>query len=242
MKAHLLLILLFITKIASAQYPFEKFPPVEYKEFKGWKVYRKADRVHYTLAIPAFFNNKDTLTVQLTSLGDSSLIRLFRNKAQIQKMAEPMFFVDLNVLHQVVKTMDMDHDQRADLKLVIPYLGNGIAALNVRVIYLFQKPDGSFTKIAYLDKEGAHLTERDFDSDGVFEIITMTLKDYGRHNYWTYNIYHFKDGELQNQNERFSYPIMIQYLYKNNYKVTDKISKEKMKTFGDLKPLDYSKK
>lgn len=120
-------------------------------------------------------------------------------------------------------------------------MGNGLASLNQRVIYLFQKANGLFTKISYLDKMGPHITERDFDGDNKYEILTMTLKDYENHNYWTFNIYNFKDGQLVNQNARFDYPIMIQYLYRDNYKVTEKISSTKMKTFGDNKPQEYSR-
>ncbi len=246
MKGLLLIALVTIATIAfgQGQYPFEKFPKIKYVEFKDWEVYKKTDRIHFTLSIPDFFSNADTLTIQLTSFEikwDSSYIRLFRNKVQIQKIFEPMFFTDINVTINPARTSDINGDDLTDLKLLIPYMGNGLASLNERVIYLFQKADGLFTKVSYLDKMGAHITEHDFDNDSKFEILTMTLNGYENHNYWTFNVYNFKDGELVNQNDLFDYPIMIQFLYRDNYSVTDKISHELMKTFSDEKPSEYHK-
>lgn len=244
----ILLLISFVTIAAvghgQEQYPFEKFQTIKFTEFKDWKVFEKPDRTHFTQTIPNFFSDTDTLTIQLTSYKakwDSSYIRLFRNKEQIQKIFEPMFFIDANVLSDSVRILDVNGDNLVDIKLLIPYMGNGLASLNQRVIYLFQKDGGLFTKISYLDKMGAHTVERDFDGDNKFEILTMTLRDYESHNYWTFNIYNFKDGELVNQNARFDYPIMVQYLYRENYKVTDKISPIKMKTFGDARPKEYSR-
>ena len=82
--------------------------------------------------------------------------------------------------------------------------------------------------------------ERDFNGDGVYEIITMTLKGYENHNYWTFNIYNMVNGRLENRNKTYGYPIMIQYLFRDNFKITNKITNEKMKTFGDVKPPEIS--
>ena len=149
-----------------------------------------------------------------------------------------MHFSDINV-YEALRTADVDGDKLNDVKMVIPYMGNGLAAMNQRVIYLFQKTDGLFSKISFMDKMDANRPERDLDGDNQFEIITMTLNGFGDHNYWTFNIYNYINGELVNRNTKFDYPIMIQYLFRENYKVTDKITSEKMKTFGDKKPSAY---
>ena len=230
--------------LAQEQYLFEKYPEIKYAGHKDWRIYRKADRTHFTLTIPDFFSNTDTLTIQLTSFDinwDSSYIRIFRNSDQIQKIFEPMFFTDMNVPYDSIRAMDVDGNGLTDIKLLVPYMGNGLASLNQRVIYLFQRTDGLFHKVSYLDKMAAHIIERDFDGDNTFEILTMTLKGHELHNYWTYNIYHFINGDLINQNDRFGYPIMIQYLFRTNRKVTDKISPDNMKMFGDTQPEYYSK-
>jgi hypothetical protein len=237
---------LHIITSAIAQYPFEKFPAVKYQEFKDWKTYDKWDsnqKIHFTIAVPFFFENQDSLTVQLTSFEskfDSSIIRLFRNKRQIQKLTEPMFFATTNTPYEPARVADITGDGRKDVKLVIPYMGNGIASLNQRVIYLFQRDNDQFDKISFLDMMEANRPERDFDSDNQFEIITMDLKPYQNHNYWTFNIYNYENGSLINKNEKYGYPIVVQYLYKKNFKVTNKIPIDKMKSFGENKPTYFS--
>lgn len=245
MKIPLIVLLIIVANVvhAQGQYPFEKFTAIKFKEYEGWDTYRKADRTHFTLAIPEFFENKDKLTIQLTTFDDkwdSSFIRIFRNKTQVQKLFEPMFFTDLNI-GQAIKTLDVNGDSLNDLKITVNYMGCGIAGLNTRVIYLFQQPQGVFTKISYTDKEGEHFAERDFDNDGNFEILTMTLVWHENHSYWLYNVYNFSNGQLVNQNDHFDYPIMIQYLFRENFKITDKISRAKMKTFAEKMPGEYSR-
>ncbi len=246
MKELVQILLLFCVSVTygQGQYPFEKYPSVKYLEYKDWKIFDKLEtekRIHFTLTIPGFYENKDTLTIQLTSFlvnWDSSFVRIFRNRKQIQKMFEPMHFTVVSV-YDALRTADIDGDKLSDVKVVISYMGNGLAAMNQRVIYLFQKPDGLFNKISFLDKMDANRPERDLDGDNQFEIITMTLNEYESHNYWTFNIYNYMNGQLINKNEKFGYPIMIQYLYRANYKVTDKIPSEIMKGFGEREPAYY---
>ncbi|SHI01570.1 hypothetical protein SAMN04488109_6795 [Chryseolinea serpens] len=242
----LMFVLLLFSYEIQAQYPFEKFPAILYKEFEDWKEYdrlEKEQRIHFTLTIPDFYTNHDTVTIQLTGFQDqmdTSLIRVFRNKNLIGKIKEPMFFISTNVKDHPVSVADINGDSLDDIKLVIPYMGNGIASLNVRVIYFFQKTDGSFDKISFLDKMDG--PERDFNADNNFEIITMTLDQYESHSYWTFNIYNFENGTLVNQNQKYGYPIMIQFLYRDNYAVTNKISAEKMKSFERALPKNFDKK
>jgi hypothetical protein len=127
-----------------------------------------------------------------------------------------------------------------DIKITAWYMGNGLASLNRRRIYLFQNKDNRFTKISFLDKLGDDKKpDRDLDGDGNNEIITMNLTYYGDHSYWLFNIYDFIDGELKNVNMKYDYPIMIQYLHRENYEITNKISREKMKEFSLKYPDSY---
>ena len=71
---------------------------------------------------------------------------------------------------------------------------------------------------------------------GKYEIITMTLKRYLDHNYWTFDLFNIIGDTMINVNNKNNYPIMIQYLFRPNFKITDKISKEKMSEFQSLKP------
>ncbi len=145
-------------------------------------------------------------------------LQLYKGKQFIQclnlkKGFNPMDF------SEPIRVADFNGDSQKDLKFVAHYNGCGLAAMNVRVLYLFQQPDNKFTKIEYMDKTDSHNTpERDMDGDGNYEIITMDLKSHKTHNYWTFNIYNFKSNELVNVNEKFDYPVMVQYLFRRNYK------------------------
>lgn len=239
--------MILLTGILKGQEPFEKYPAISYKEYKDWKIYDKSvkeKKVHYTLTIPDFFENMDSITIRLTSFvdnWDSSYVRIYRNKKLIQKFFEPMGFSQANMF-EPIRIADINGDSLTDLKILIPYMGNGTASLNVRVIYLFQKSNGDFTKISFDDKMNGNRPERDFDGDKNYEIITMTLTGYENHSYWLYNLYDYYSNGLINVNAKDDYPIMIQFLYRENYQITDKITRQKMKDFALPLPEKYDKK
>ncbi|MEM6829788.1 MAG: hypothetical protein AAF551_04680 [Bacteroidota bacterium] len=244
MKQFLVILLNLICQAVHCQYPFEKYPQPVYEEFKDWKLYDWSETTHtinHTLTIESFFQN-EPLIIQLTSstedMWENSSIRIFRGQTQIQKLTEDMAFSTLNVF-EPVRIADLTNDGLKDLKLLIPYLGNGIAALNTRVIYLIQNKNNEFTKISFNDKMSVHRSERDVDKDGTFEVITMKLDSYENHSYWTFNIFEFTKSGLINANEKDNYPIMIQYLFRENFEVTDKMSRSDMKSYALKQPEAY---
>ncbi len=236
--------MILLTGILKGQEPFEKYPAISYTEYKDWKLYDKSEKekkVYNTLTIPDFYENKDSITIQLTSFvdnWDSSYVMIYKNKKQIQKFFEPMGFSQSNVF-EPIRIADINGDGLTDLKILIPYMGNGTASLNVRAIYLFQKSNGNFTKISFDDKMDGNRPERDFDGDKNYEIITMTLTGYENHSYWLYNLFDYNSTGLVNVNAKYDYPIMIQFLYRENYKITDKITRLKMKDFTLPLPEKY---
>lgn len=239
--------LTILTWTANGQFPFEKYPAIKYISYNDWKTYDKTEKekiVHSTLTIPTFFDNVDTLTIQLTSFTDhwwdNSIIRVFRNKTEAQKIFENMTFNPAGL--DTVRVADINNDGLQDIKIISAYMGNGTAALNVRVIYLFQQANHSFKKISFDDKMSNNRQERDFDGDGNFEIITMNLLGHQDHSYWLFNIFNYKDSDLVNVNAKDNYPIMIQFLYRDNYEITNKISREKMKSFALTLPDGYDRK
>lgn len=214
----------------------------------GWTRYdkwEKENKVHWTMSLPQFYADKDSLTVQITTFGDrdASNIRIFKNKKQVQLIKESYEIgVNFGMLEDTVFYGDINGDMLLDVKIVCWYGGNGTASLNERVIYLFQQPDNKFVKISFLDKMSSARIERDFDGDGNYEIITMSLEYYENHSYWTYNVYNFSGTDLVCVNKKCDYPIMIQFLYRRNFEITDKISRSKMKTFSVDKPEDYDRR
>jgi len=247
MRSIITLSLLMLTLKSFGQFPFEKYPAPHYQTYKGWKAYGKPDKGNQTqffLSISKFFNKKDSLTLLLTSFDDkwdSSYITILRNGKSLQRFFEPMFFNDVN-LSESVMVADINGDKLQDLKLIIPYMDNGLG-WNTRVIYLFQLKNKSFLKISYLDNmAGENRQERDFDGDGNYEIITMTLVSYLSHSYLSFNLFNYKNNDFINVNNKQNYPILIQFLYKDNFKVTHIMSRQKMKEFEQTKPKEYNKK
>ncbi|MEA5401727.1 hypothetical protein VB776_02295 [Arcicella sp. DC2W] len=243
----LIFALIFLTLNAKGQYPFEKYPAIKYREYKNWKFYDKTEKenkFHCTLTIPKFFDNQDNLTIRITTFGysEGAFIRIYHNKKLLQKNSEPMFFNDLNIDNQSIRVADINGDSLKDIKIIAWYMGNGLAGLFGRTIYLFQNKEGHFTKVSFTNIAGNEVLERDFDGDGNYEIITMTLKGYGGHNYWLFNLFNYLNGDLVNVNSKDNYPIMIQYLNRDNYQITKKISRSKMKAFTMKLPEGYDKK
>ena len=242
-----LLTITILTLTVKGQYLFEKYPAPTYKEYNDWKIYdkrEKENKVHCALTIPKFFDSRDNLTIQLTSFTDhweeNSIIRIFNNQIQIQKILENMAFSPTAI--DTVRVADINGDGLSDIKIVFSYMGCGLAGLNVRVIYLFQKPDNTFIKISFDDKMSPNRMERDMNADGNFEIITMNLAGYQEHNYWVFNAFNFINEQLINVNSTYDYPIMVQYLFRDNYEITKKISSNKMKEFALEIPEGYDKK
>ncbi len=232
-KTTIILLLLSIT--AQSQYDFEQYSSVKYQEYDDWKIYdwtETKQKINHTISINNFFTDGDSLTLQLTSYtvdNKKSIIRVFKNTDQTQIMYEIMNFNPSNVQSEPVRIVDINGDGLKDIKMNIPYMGNGLAALNYRIIYFFQTKKGQFIKISFDDKMNENRKEYDFDTDGNYEIITMNLINYDNHNYWTFNIFEFNSGILENVNCKANYPIMVQFLKKKNYKITDKIKRDDMK-------------
>ncbi|UII23364.1 hypothetical protein [Fulvivirga ligni] len=241
----LFLLLQFYSHIIRAQDPFEVYPAINYTTFGDWITYDRSEeqnKIHYTNTVPDFFANGDSLTIQLTTFvgqWDSSFVRIYRNHEFLARYEEPMGIAHVGD-HMPLIIMDVNGDSLKDIKIVIPYYGNGIAALNVRVIYFLSQPDGSFVKVSYDDKLSENRVERDFNGDGSYEIITMTLQGYEGHNYWLYNLFNLGEDGLVTVNELYDYPIMIQLLFRENHQITKNLTRGEMKQFAHEKPKGYS--
>ncbi|MDP4209840.1 MAG: hypothetical protein Q8928_13595 [Bacteroidota bacterium] len=253
MKAILSILLFLISLNSFSQYPFEKYPAISDRVFNDWKVSdttKNKNRFDYILAIPEFFNNHDSLIFRVTSSDEdmlnSSAISLFRNKNQvvnyIEKFPLGLSGLDGGNKPDTAFVADYNGDHLNDLKIYFLNLGCGAFNFYAQVIYFFQRPDGGFTKISFTDlyMDFNYRKERDLNGDGNYEIITQSFQNYGKHNYWLFNIYNLKNNELVNVNKLYQYPIMSQILYRDNFKITKNLSREKMKTFSRKLPDDYS--
>jgi hypothetical protein len=228
--------------IVCGQYDFEKYPAINFKAYKDWRINDAEKNVESSLTIPNFYKSKESLTIQLTSSKEhwfeNSTISVSKSNKEIQKFTENMGFNPIAL--DIIRIADINGDGLNDVKIIAPYMGNGTASLNVKVIYLFQQKNQSFIKISFDDKQYDNRSERDFDGDGNYEIITMKLMGYENHSYWNFNLFNFTNGKLINVNAKGNYPILVQFLKKENYGITKKISRQKMKSFTLKLPESYN--
>lgn len=243
------IIVVLLTNLSFAQFPFEKYPVQSYTKYNKWTIKEEEERFTKKLSIPKFYKNGDTLTIEITSFetgNDSSFVKLFRNNNLTQTFFESATF-SLTGSSDILYKADINGDHLLDLKLYAPQPGNGIALMNNVVFFLFQNKDETFTKIAFSDMfdygedSFNYRKERDFDGDHNYEIITMSLLIHGDHSYWKYDLYNYKDGKLVNVSLKNKYPILIQYLFRPNFKITNKISPQDMKGYLDELPIGYEK-
>jgi hypothetical protein len=218
MKYFLILVLFSLAFICRAQYPFEKYPAIKYRAYEGWTLSNiDTNSINVSISsiiIPNFYGKENLKIKMLVNDQDTSYILLYKGEKLFQKI-----FADVPYKPKSIRVADINGDGLQDIKLVTPHMGStGLASMNMDIIYLFQKPNGKFTFISYTDMVDMNRAERDIDGDGNYEIITMYLQDYETHNYWVFNLYNYKNGKLVNVNEKFDYPIMVQFLYRENYK------------------------
>jgi hypothetical protein len=254
----IILLSLIFSREIRAQYPFEKFPAASFQKFGTWDVYDRVEdegKIHWVMKLPAFYKDSSSITVQITTFSRSSrkdarfkfstrdtcLIRIYRNEKQVQLIREP-FPVGTNfgMLDDFILCGDINGDSLPDLKITAFGGGTGLAMLFYRIIYLFQREDGTFSKTSFVNMELIDRPERDLDGDGNYEIVTTGHTSFEDHSYWVFNVYRFEDRRLHCVNDAFNYPIMIQHLYKINYRVTDRISRDKMKDFACKVPDEFN--
>ena len=210
------------------QYPFEKFKSPKYKSLE-FKMIEKKNVLEYSKNVTSFFKDKSDLEVTVSGNEENSKETCIQvnTKLNSKKYFEQIPAQGTDGFY----IADFNGDGKKDFKIVCFYMGCGLASMNVRVIYFFQKDNNEFTKISFDDKMVGNRIEKDLNGDGNFEIITMTLKEHKYHNYWLFNVYNFVNDNLKCVNNKINYPIMIQYLFRDNYKVTTKITRKDMQKY-----------
>lgn len=215
------------------QYPFEKFQSPQYKSLV-FEMTQKENVVEYSKILTSFFNDKSDVEVVINGNLENSKKTYIQVKS---KFNSKRYFEEIPIQGtDGLYIADFNGDGKKDFKIVCLYMGSGLAGLSVRVLYFFQKENKEFAKISFDDMMEGNRIERDLNGDGNFEIITMTLQGHLNHNYWLFNVYNYVDGNLSCLNDKVNYPIMVQFLYRDNYKITKKISRKEMKNYQLKKP------
>lgn len=213
-------------KPSFAQFPFEKFKQIKYRSAAYWKpnpVFVGDDVKLQWQAIVKISKGRAT-TIRITSENnrDVDSIIITRGNRVLLACVEPSMFSPVN-LGLPIRVADFNSDGLEDMKFVVSYHGCGLAAMFHRIYYLIQKSDGGFYKVSFDDMlfEDMNRRERDMDGDGNYEIITMAVQYHKEHNYWTFNIYNIAETGLVNRSKRFGYPIMVQYLNRQNFRAAN---------------------
>lgn len=228
----LCIVLMLISVQCKAQYPFEKFPSIKYKKLFLNKGFAESD----TAFIATTSYKKYQINLRQAHNSSTLYITILYTAKPIFRYSIP----DLNFsrLQNNVYAADIDGNGKVDFKMLFFSDGSGLGGSLETKLYFFNKGNLKFDAISYVDF--FNFPERDINGDGNYEIIGDALNYYEGHAYWTFNLYNYSDGQLVNVNKPFNYPIMVQYLYRENYKITNKISRKKMKRFS-LKNPDYLK-
>ena len=230
----LLILLLFCALNSFAQYPYEKYPAIKYKRAAirldqnnsktYFKAYAYAKKYMFKFTAPA--------------AADGCNLFLYLNGKPIKRMiVDDQFngFIQQGLLY----IGDINGDGLTDFKIAYPNNGSGLAGSLIKKIYLFNLGKNKFQKISFMDFAWDY--ERDFNGDGKFEIFGQGYLSYQNHAYWVYDLYSYQKGKLVNVSKTYNYPILIQFLgSRENYKITDKVSRLAMKQFSKALPRNYS--
>lgn len=236
-----LIFFLIGTSNAFAQYPFEKYKALPYKTYNDWETTlnpKDSLPMLRTIHLADFDAIKSTFKIvqelKLTEPDsiEYSELTLFKNGEKLEE-----FVVDTRTISNPLPVLvaDVNGDGLNDIKIIFPNYGCGAFNYYCETVYLFQKKDGNFKAIIYTDlfEEFENRPERDLNNDGNFEIITQTFQNFGKHNYWLFNLYNYKDGQLKNVNSIANYPIMIPL---NSFEISKKISRKTMKRYAIKSP------
>jgi hypothetical protein len=221
------LLLLYLSTPALAQYPFERFKKIKFKSVEF-----KRDSIAPETFMFSAQIKKYRIVLQENKDRDTTTISIYNSGKLSQEFKEDVGILEMT-LEEDLQTADINRDGYEDIKVTVYNNGSGLAGSLVTKIYLFGSKKG-FTKLSFMDF--AYQSEVDMNGDGNYEIIGCYLANHKNHNYWTFDLYNYKAGKFVNVSRKFVYPIMIQNLIRENYKITKKISRVKMRKFSKKQP------
>lgn len=220
--------------LAIGQYHFEKFKSPKHRTSIEIKLTENGNDYRFQKEIPSFFNDNSSLKIAV--LGNT--VDFGKTEINISTNLKSKKYIE-EIPIQGIENLyiaDFNGDGQKDFKIVGYFMGCGLASQRVRIIYFFQQNKKQFIKVSFDDFIGENAIERDLDGDGNFEIITKTLQHHKNHNYWLFNLYNFENNKMVCVNGKMKYPIMVAYLFKDNYKITTKLSYKEVKKYEIKQP------
>lgn len=132
----------------------------------------------------------------------------------------------------IVYWVDVDGNGFKDFIVLSSYRGVGIAAMWDHVDIFLKKPDESYQRISY-DTWSADIHDFvDLNNNGKYQAIITGYCQGKKHNYYSYDIYEFKDYKLVNADKKFpGFPKYVWLTNKNNDKDTSQLSEKERREF-----------
>ncbi|MBE9585193.1 hypothetical protein IM792_12100 [Mucilaginibacter sp. JRF] len=228
---YLILILLLTFRLNSfAQYPFEKYPKPKYRviPFKvvvdngESYVLRSANYKGYHITI-----EQDT--------GRVKTLCLYYKQKLIKRIQPDLGYKKITLQSDIaLYAADIDGNGLVDFKFKNYNNGSGLASVRMHKLFLFNKGKNKFSAVQYMDFFDN--IERDLNGDGCFEIVTQHYLLQNNHSYWVFDMFNFRDGKFVNVSAENNCPILVQLLYRDNYKITRHFSRKQMRKFSFKKP------
>lgn len=231
MKYPILILLLIFGLRSYAQYPFEKYPKPHYNVIP-LKVLVQNDSQF--VAKSAKYKG---YSIKLEDAQADTKVTVYHHNKIIK-----VFTIDLGPLWIILPpesalcAADIDGNGTVDFKLKTYNNGSGLAGSLMHKLFLFNRGGSNFSAVHYMDFFDND--ERDLNGDGRYEIITQHYKQNqdNNHAYWVFDLFNFKNGKLVNVSAENNYPIMVQFLYRDNYRITKHFTRRQMRRFSVITP------
>jgi len=122
---------------------------------------------------------------------------------------------------------DLDNNGFDDFIVFYNYRGPGLGGHQDRVEIYLKKNKGGFKKISYNTFDAGIEDFIGPDKEGKYKVIITGFYQGDKHNYFTYNIYEFRNYRLVNADAKVKgFPKFIQYTYKPNDKDTGRLTQK----------------
>jgi len=236
---------LLLSSAVNAQYPFDSLPKPAWSLHNQWKTIepKNDSKLHETITIPKFYNDSISLTLQFTMDKTNpdkvaNILRVYKGNKVIQSFRNEIADYHPGYTSTYpIRVGDITGDGKKEIKIIYDYHSNGLG-LSHRPIYLIQQDDGQFIKYSFYNSFVKRLDlERDFDHDGKFEIISVNLIGHNNHSYWQFDIFKIDTEKFNIDNEKYGYPIYVQFLHRDNFKPSSIKPKKDQSLHRDLEVI-----
>lgn len=220
---------LLVVATDTPSYPFSLLPSPQYQEVDNWiildKQYEEERKVHSTIELDSFFSDGCKLTIQATAddseAQSKSVIRLYKNQEWIQAFDKELIipgFYPKYISSHSVKIGDLNDDGLQDFRILYDPLTNGLS-LRFKVMYFIQQPTGRFLRYSFTQQfeDKTIPLEYDFNGDGSFEFLSVTLVSIDDHSYWRFQVYELAGEEWSCVSKEVGYPILVQFKDAQNF-------------------------